>query len=153
MANVEAIHVLKREEVDGGRVRLHNEWVGKGEIPRVAQGIVRPEMVRWDDYAEWDAETQSCAWELKIRVFRESFRCSGRTRMVEEPRPGSAAGTRVVVAGTLEVSVRDVPGVPRILAGTIAPAIERFIVTMVTPNLEQINVSLSRYLDAVPKAS
>lgn len=152
MSNVDAIHVLKREEFDGGmapgdpplRVKLHNEWVGRGEIPRVVQGVIKPDMLRWDDYAEWDEATWSCRWELKVRVFRDSVRCSGTTRMVDE----GPSGTRVILLGSLEIDLKEIPGVPRILAGTVAPAVEKFIVTLVTPNLEQVNVSLAKYLSS-----
>lgn len=144
MSNVEAINVLARTEVPsptGPRVKLHNEWVGRGEIPRPLQGVIRPEMLRWDDYAEWDQADWCCRWELKVRVFRDSVRCSGTTRMLEE-----AGGTRVALGGSLEIDLREIPGVPRMLAGTVAPAVERFIVALVTPNLEQVNASLGRYL-------
>ena len=38
--------------------------------------------------------------------------------------------------------------VPRFLAGTLAPQVEKFVVVLVRPNLEQMNVSLGRYLDS-----
>ncbi len=142
MPNIQQINVIRREEADGC-VKLHNEWVGKGEIPRVVQHIVKPEMVRWDDHAVWTDADWGCTWEIKLRVFTDAVKCHGNTKMVEE-----AGGTRVILAGTLDINLRDIPGVPRILAGTLAPAVEKFIVALITPNLEQVNTSLARYLDA-----
>ncbi|HND30359.1 MAG TPA: hypothetical protein PLA94_10185, partial [Myxococcota bacterium] len=134
---------LSRKERPGG-VSLHNEWVGKGEIPKVAQGIIRPEMLRWDDYAEWDDARSLVEWTIKIRVFSENFKCSGVNRFVEEG-PGR---TRVNLTGNLELSLKDIPGVPRILAGTIAPQVEKFIVALIKPNLEQTNEAVGKYLDS-----
>lgn len=145
MENIKEIKVLSREDRPG-IVKLHNEWVGRGEIPKVVQGIIKPEMVRWDDFAEWDQAGWLCTWSLKIRVFSENFRCGGTNRF-EEVGPRS---TRVTLAGNLEVSLRDIPGVPRFLAGPIAPQVEKFIIAMIRPNLEQVNTSLGRYLDQNP---
>ena len=141
--NVQAVNVLSRKDRPGG-VTLHNEWVGKGEVPRVAQGIIKPEMLRWDDYAEWDDARSLVEWTIKIRVFSENFKCSGVNRFVEEG-PGR---TRVNLTGNLELSLKDIPGVPRILAGTIAPQVEKFIVALIKPNLEQTNEAVGKYLDS-----
>jgi hypothetical protein len=43
--------------------------------------------------------------------------------------------------------MKKMPGVPRILAGRIAPKLESFIVMLITPNLEKVNQSIERYLD------
>ena len=143
LANIAQVNVLSRKE-SPGKVSLHNEWVGKGEIPKVAQGLVKPDMLKWDDYAEWDEARQLCEWSIKIRVFSENFKCSGSNRfLVEGPNR-----TRVNLVGTLDVSLRDIPGVPRILASTIAPQVEKFIVTLIKPNLEQVNDAIGKYLDA-----
>jgi hypothetical protein len=143
MANIKEIVVKSREDRAGG-VKLHNEWAGKGEIPRVVQGIIKPEMVKWDDYADWDDAVWACGWNIRIRAFTENMKCSGTNRFLEEG-PGK---TRVILSGTLDIDVRNVPGVPRFLATSIAPQVEKFIVALIRPNLEQVNASLERYLDA-----
>lgn len=143
MANIKEIIVKSREEADG-RVKLHNEWVGEGDIPRVVQGIIKPEMVRWDDYADWDDAASACDWRIRLRVFTDNVRCGGTNRFMEE----GPDATRVVLSGTLEVELRDIPGVPRILASRVAPQVEKFIIALITPNLEQVNAALGRYLDA-----
>lgn len=143
--NVEAVNVLSRKESpDGQRVSLHNEWIGRSEIPKVAQGLVKPEMLRWDDFAEWDEAKQEVRWELKIRMFTEKMRCSGYNRFFVEG-PGL---TRVHLTGTLDIDLRDIPGVPRFLASSIAPQVEKFIITLIKPNLEQVNDAIGRYLDS-----
>lgn len=142
MENIREIVEKSREERPGG-VKLHNEWVGKGDIPKPVQSIVKPEMIRWDDYADWDDGAWLCSFNLRIRVFTDNFRCTGANRF-EALGPSA---TRVTLSGTLEVTLRDIPGVPRLLAGPLAPQVEKFIVAMVRPNLEQVNGSLARYLD------
>jgi hypothetical protein len=141
--NIKEIVVKSREDRPGG-VKLHNEWVGKGEVPRVVQGIIKPDMVKWDDFADWDDTQWLCSWSIKIRTFTENMKCGGTNRF-EEAGPNA---TRVILSGTLDIHLKDIPGVPRILASTIAPQVEKFIVAMIRPNLEQVNASLERYLDA-----
>jgi hypothetical protein len=143
MANIKEIVVKSREERPGG-VKLHNEWAGKGEIPRVVQGLIKPEMVKWDDYADWDDAGWFCTWNIRIRAFTENMKCGGTNRFLEEG-PGR---TRVVLSGNLDIDLRDIPGVPRFLAGSVAPQVEKFIVALIRPNLEQVNASLERYLDS-----
>jgi hypothetical protein len=142
MENIKEIVVKRRTERDGG-VAIHNEWVGKGDIPRAVQGILKPEMIRWDDHADWDDAAWACSWNLRIRVFTDNFRCSGTNRF-EAVGPSS---TRVTLLGDLDVSLKDIPGVPRLLAGPLAPQVEKFIIAMIRPNLEQVNGALGRYLD------
>ncbi len=143
MTNIKEI-VMKSRAVRPGGVKMHNEWSGKGEIPRIVQGIIKPEMVKWDDYADWDDATSSCDWSIRIRVFSDNVKCGGTNRFIEDG-PGR---TRVILSGTLDIDLRDIPGVPRVLARTIAPHVERYIVALIRPNLEQVNASLGRYLDA-----
>jgi hypothetical protein len=142
LPNVQCINVLKREVKDK-TVSLHNEWVGKGEIPKVAQGIIKPEMLRWDDFAEWKDEKWLVEWNIKIRVFTDNIRCQGTNRFVEE----GPSLTRVHLTGNLELSLKDIPGVPRILAGSITPQIEKFVIGLIKPNLEQVNDAIGKYLD------
>ena len=144
LGNVREIRVEKREEAEGV-VKLHNVWVGKAEIPRFAQGILKPESLCWDDFADWYASDKHCNWRLKTRVFTDAVNASGENRLAAE-----GAGTRVTLKGTLDINLRDIPGVPRILAGTLKPQLESFILAMIKPNLEQTNQAIGRYLDANP---
>lgn len=140
--NVKRVETMSRTEADG-HVKLHNVWTGKGDIPRVAQGIIKPEMVAWDDYADWDDAASRCNFSIKIRVFTDKFSCSG-SNVITAEGPNL---TRVTLKGVLTVDLRDIPGVPRILASRIAPQVEAFIVSLVRPNLEQVNTALGTYLD------
>lgn len=143
MPNIKEILVRSREEANG-HVKLHNEWAGKTEIPKLMQSIIRPEMLRWDDYADWDETTSTCAWTLKLRAFTDNVKCGGTNRFTDD----GPTRTRVTLSGTLDLDLRDIPGVPRLLAGKVAPQVEKFVIALITPNLEQVNASLERYLDA-----
>jgi len=69
MPDVREVQVISREVGDPGPV-LHNLWIADRDVPRVVAAVVRPEMLRWDDYARWnDAETH-VDWRLSIPAFR-----------------------------------------------------------------------------------
>ena len=140
--DIKEIIVKSREDAEKGP-RIHNVWVADREIPKVAQGLVKPHMLQWDDFAEWDDVNQHVDWRINIPAFSEQVQCSGRNAFFAD----GPNHTKVLLTGELEINVRNIPGVPRILAGRIAPKVESFIVMLVTPNLEKINQSLERYLD------
>jgi hypothetical protein len=134
--------VVKSREETADRVKLHNEWVAEREIPAFAQAVLKPEHLRWDDHAEWHDDEHYVAWTLKTRAFTDAVRCSGRNTFLED-----GAGTRVVLTGELAIDLKEIPGVPGFLAKRIAPQVEKFIVSLVTPNLERVNASIERFLD------
>jgi hypothetical protein len=142
LEDISAVNVLQREEA-GAVVKLHNEWVSSREIPKIAQSILKPEHLRWDDHAAWDGAAWRCSFEIKTRAFRENVRCTGTNTFLVQ-----GAGTKVVLEGEFSVSLKDVPGVPWMLAGTIVPQIEKFIIALIQPNLEKVNQALGKFLDA-----
>jgi hypothetical protein len=134
--------VVKRRDESADRVKLHNEWIADREIPGFAQAILKPEHLRWDDHAEWHDDEHYVAWTLKTRAFTDAVHCEGRNTFLED-----GSGTRVVLTGDLTIDLKEIPGVPSFLAKRIAPQVEKFIVSLVTPNLERVNASIERFLD------
>src|SRR6516162_7694499 len=78
LPNVKRISVEKREDDAGGQkgvVKMVNLWEAKGEIPKVAQSIIRPEMLAWLDYAQWNQNDWTCAWRIETKMFTENIKC------------------------------------------------------------------------------
>ncbi|MEZ4319542.1 MAG: hypothetical protein R3F61_18645 [Myxococcota bacterium] len=134
--------IVHSREIDGDRVILHNEWVSDRDVPKVASKILKPEHLRWDDYATWYGSEHRCEWVIKMRAFTQAVDCHGQTRLVED-----GEGCRVVLEGDLNLDLREVPGVPGFLGSRLAPQIEKFIVSLITPNLERTNAAIGRFLD------
>jgi len=141
--DVKEIVVRSREERPGGPL-LHNLWVAHRELPKMIQGIAKPEMMQWDDFADWNDAEQYVAWNLVIPAFKDQVKCSGRNSFYE----AGANETRVVLTGDLQISLTKIPGVPSFMAKRLAPKLEEFIVKLITPNLERTNQALEEYLDA-----
>lgn len=141
--DIREVRELKREPREGG-VTLHNEWISNAKLPPLVDRVVKPEHLRWDDFAEWDDEDFTVGWRIQTRVFTEQITCGGTNRFeaVGEDK------TRLVLDGDLQIHIRKVPGVPSLLARKISPRLESFFVSLITPNLEKVTVHLERYLDA-----
>jgi hypothetical protein len=144
ITDIREIRVLSRAE-EGASVRLHNEWVSDRDVPSIAKKFLKPEQLQWDDFAVWHSDEWFCEWEIKTRAFRDAVKCSGRNTFVEV----GEGSTRVVLTGELQIHLKEIPGVPRLLAGRLRPTIEKFIVSLITPNLRKVNESLQQYLDGV----
>lgn len=143
MPDIKEILVHARTEGEGV-IDLHNEWVSNAELPKVARKLLSPDMLRWEDFAHWDDTGHYVDWRLRTRAFTEQVQCSGRNSFVEV----DANTTKVLLLGELKIDLRDIRGVPNIVARRIAPTLEKFIVGMITPNLKKVNESLQGFLDA-----
>jgi len=140
--DVKEIRVESREDGDG-TVKLHNLWIADREIPVFARAFLKPEMLEWDDHARWSDAESIVRWDLKLHVFTDSVTCSGTNTFVSE----GDEKTKVVLEGDLDIDLKSIPGVPKLLAKGMKPKVEKFIVSLITPNLEQVNVSLQQFLD------
>ena len=141
--DVKEILVEKRETVSEGLTKLHNVWIADRDIPTFAKAFIKPEMLRWDDFAEWRDSEHCVHWTLKLRVFSDQVTCGGTNCFI---RAGDGQ-TTVRLEGDLDIDLKNIPSVPRMFAGGLKPKIEKFIVGLITPNLQQVNESLQQFLD------
>jgi hypothetical protein len=139
--DIKDIVVKSREATPYGK-KIWNRWIAGADLPTVVQSVIKPEMLQWDDFAEWhDAETY-VDWRLSFPAFPNRVKCGGRNAFI-----GDGDQTRVVLTGTLEIDLKDFPGIPSLVARRVGPKVEEFIVKLITPNLERVNRSLQQYLD------
>lgn len=144
LPDIRTIVVEAREEGVGGdpaRVDLVNVWSAKADIPKVLQAIVKPEALAWVDRAKWNQAAWTCEWTIEPRVFTSNVRCSGATTYRSE-----GDHTILEIRGDLGVDPKGIPGVPRLLAGTVAPAVEKFVVNLIKPNLLSVAQGVERFL-------
>lgn len=141
--DIREIQVVSREAGTAGP-KLHNTWIADRDIPSFASAFLKPEHLRWDDFAEWNDAGRFVAWRLKTRAFTDGVNCAGRNTFIAD-----GDGTRVVLTGDLQIGLTEIPGVPSFLAKRLAPQVEKFIVSLITPNLERVNASIEKFLDEV----
>lgn len=140
--DVREIRVESRREEDGV-VHAHNVWISERDVPAVARAVIKPHMLAWDDYAEWEESAWEVRWRIATRFFTEHVRCSGVNRFhVVDDRT-----TRLEVTGDFSIDLEEIPGLPRFVARSVRPKVEEFIVSVIKPNLERTNASVQQYLD------
>lgn len=142
LPNVRSIDVTERHE-DGPRTSLLNVWHAKGEIPPVAQKFLKPEMLAWTDRAVWDESTLVATWTIETHALPGVVKCEGRTLFHAE----ADGGTTMEIDGELEIDMSKAP-IPRLLASTFRPLVERIIVAALTPNLVQVGDSVEKFLQS-----
>lgn len=143
LPNVKKVDVESREE-EGNIIRFVNRWHGVGEIPKAVKAIIKPDMLSWIDRAVWNADDHTCHWQLEVQFFRDNIRCAG----VNYYKPLGKDRTAIEITGNLDISVKGIRGVPRLLENKLSVQIEKFLGKMVTPNLSNVNKKLDEYLKA-----
>ena len=143
LPNIQRIEVTDRRVGEGGEVVLVNEWVGGGEIPKVARSFVKESMLCWTDYATWFADSHTCSWRTEAHAFGEAIHAAGRNRYVAIPE-----GTQVQLRGEIRCDAAKIPGVPRLLRKTVSSGVERILVSKISDNGVQVAAGLRRLLES-----
>lgn len=142
LPNVESIEVLSRKEV-GDRIELVNVWTAaKTEIPSLLRPFVKPDMMKWTDYASWSEADRRCEYRIELGFLKAAVKCRGVNSMKSTPE----GHTAVTIEGTIEVDAKQIPGVPKMMASKVGSAVEGFIVKTITPNLKKTNDGVRAYL-------
>lgn len=141
LPNVSSIVVKERTE-QNGKVQLVNLWAAKADIPSLAKRFIKPEMLMWTDYAEWDPVGQLCRWRIESHAFPGFVECSGTTSFHE-----AGSGTELRIDGKLVLHLEKAH-VPRLLAGTVQPLIEKVVIGALKPNLLSTGEGLQKFLQA-----
>lgn len=143
LENVREIVITSRVD-EGHLVKFVNRWKGGGEIPSVVRKVISAELLEWDDLATWNATDFTCQWQTVVPAFKDAVDARGHNTFIEH-RPGV---TTLKIQGELKVDAAKVRGVPRLLAGTIGPAIEAFLVQAIKPNLVAVAKGVEKFLAA-----
>ncbi|AWV90500.1 DUF2505 family protein [Bradymonas sediminis] len=144
LPDIESIVTESREDLDDGRTRIVRVWRARPEeIPSAARKFIKPEMLQWTDTATWNPNDFSCEWEMEVGFLTDAITAKGVNRYSED---GDSTG--IVIDGVLGVDASKIPGVPRLIAGKVGSAVEKFVVKMITPNLKDVNRGIEKYFAA-----
>jgi hypothetical protein len=145
--DIESVTVHSREEKPGGIVKLVNVWKACPKLPAIVTSYLRPEMLAWNDYAEWSRRNFQCNWRMEAHFYADRIKCSGITRY--EPAMGGR-GTRITFVTNIELATHDLPGVPAVLEGAVSKAIEFFAAVLVPQNFRKVAHAIGGLLDTKP---
>jgi hypothetical protein len=140
LPNVSSIEVKERSDLDG-HTKLVNLWTAKTDIPSIARKFVKPEMLQWTDYADWDPANWTCHWRIETHAFPGLVECTGSTSFHE----AGEGRTELRVDGKLVMHLEKAH-VPRLLAGSVQPIIEKIVVGNLRPNLLSTGEGVEKFL-------
>jgi hypothetical protein len=141
MPNIEKIDQIEREEKDGGP-RIVNHWTAKTQLPAIATRFVSPEILSWVDRAAWNDSGYCVDYEIEGKWRPDLYTCRGLNSF----RPHGDGRTEVRVSVELRIHAERLPGIPKLLAGRVRPAVEEFVRRLMQPNLTSLAKGLQAYL-------
>jgi hypothetical protein len=141
LPNIRSIRAIDRKERPDGTVELVNEWIGGGDIPAVARSFINESMLKWTDYATWRSSSYTVEWRTDVHAFPGAIKSQGMNKYLLAPN-----GMKLEIRGTLVCDPTKVPGIPRMLHGTVGAAVERVLVGAVQTNLVAVGKSVGKLL-------
>ena len=142
LPNINKIEVVSREEPEPNIVKFENHWYADAPIPKLAQAIIKPDMLKWFDFATWNSEANSCDWLIQTFFMKEAVHCKGKNTFKEI----DDNTMELTIHGDLSLNPKAI-GVPRLLAGKLTPQLEKFIIALITPNFHKTNSAIEQFLN------
>lgn len=143
MDNVSAISTVERGDGPNGP-HLLNRWrADAGQVPGAARKFIKPEMLEWNDHADWNDAEHHVDWRIESAVFTGMYTCQGRNRVVAD-----GDDVRIVISGEMKVDAKRIPGVPSFLAKKVVPTIENYLIDRMKPNMASLGTGVQRFLAA-----
>lgn len=137
MPNIRKIDVGERQEPESDIVTFVNVWYGKGDdIPAVAKPFIKPDMIRWKDYARWDESEWACEWRSETAFMTDRVHVSGKNFYEDN---GDDTCT-LTITGNIEVD-------PPLFAKAAKGAIEKYVVGLLKPNLLSTADAVQEFLE------
>lgn len=98
LPNVSRRKVVERRR-EGSKMYCKTEWCVHGQIPKIAQKIVRPETLTFQELTIWDDETTTFTTKIVPHFFKDKFIC----RTTSAWAANSAGNCKRTFAGSLVI--------------------------------------------------
>lgn len=138
--DVKEIRVLEKEDKGDTAVRV-NHWIASAKVPGFAKKFLDVEEVGWIDRAKWNVKKHYVDYALEISGFEKYVKFVGHNEIVPE-----GDRTKIVISADMDIDLKKHPAIPRLLANSIKPKVEKFIIELIKPNLVNSNRALEKYL-------
>jgi hypothetical protein len=147
LPSIREIRVLQKEKQNGGKDYIVNHWFGEASIPALAKKFISDELFSWKDMAYWDDKAHQVEYTLESFIGKEIYEAKGVNYFAASGKDK----TKLTLTCEVNIYPEKIPGVPRLLAGTLRPVLEQMIEKMLAPNLTSLGVGLKEYLKAEVK--
>ena len=110
-------------------------------MPSILKKIANPELFSWDDIATWDLEKKKVTYKLESKLASNLYTAEGENRLVAI----DDNTTEMIFMCEVIPHPENFPGVPKLLAKRIVPAIEGVIKVLLEPNFTSMNEGIQEY--------
>ena len=142
--NITDIKIKNREEVSDTIIKMQCDWGGMGQIPEAVRKILKPEMLRWEDWQTWDSDKLTNEWIIKPFYFREFVTCNGVWTYI----PKGEDKCIVKCEGVFIVKITKFPPFPPWLCKQMSPLIEKVIGGYVPGNMKSTFRAIKKFIAA-----
>lgn len=141
LPNVDKIEVKEHNEKDETHTEVVNHWYGKVDMPSLLKKFVGPEIFSWKDIACWNNESHYVDFQLQSFLANDLFEARGRNTFID----AGEGKTKIEITCSIKIYPEKVPGIPRLLAKKVKPAIEGILEKLIGPNLTSLGTGLKEY--------
>ncbi len=145
MPNINKIDVKSRKE-NGDVLELVNHWFAKADMPSLLKKFINPDIFSWKDTAIWRNKDFCVDYKLESFLANDLFDAHGTNTF----KSVGDNKTELVVSCHITIYPEKVPGVPRLLAKQITPAIESLLEKILAPNMTSLGKGLNDYFGKNP---
>lgn len=142
LPNVDRIEVLEKH-IEGPVHRFVKRWTASAqEVPVLLRPAIKPEYLQWVDHATWDGAAYTTEWHHDLVFLKGAMTARGLNRYIDE---GDV--TVIELEGEITIHPERLAFLPGPVARKLAPAIERFVVEVIKPNLRSTNQAIEAWLE------
>ena len=142
LPNVDKIEEKSRNK-KGNKEDVVSTWTAKAEMPSILKKIAKPDLFSWDDIATWDLEKKKVTYRLESKLASNLYTATGENKLVAI----DDNTTEMIFTCEVTPHPENFPGVPKILAKKIVPALEGVIKVLLEPNFSSMNEGIKEYFE------
>lgn len=144
LPSVEKIEQINSTETETGKHEKENHWYANIQLPKLIAGYIPENLMRWKDFAYWDDNSKEVTYRLESFIGNQLFSAEGKNKFTH-----SKTANEMILSVSCEVKIHGdaLPGIPKLLARKITPAIEKLIEKMLEPNITSLGTGIKSYLE------
>lgn len=140
LPNIKNIEVISSKKMSANH-QITNRWTAEAKVPSLIKRFLKEDLFSWKDTALWNDKKNEVKYELESFVSKDIFDARGHNFF-------KSKGNKTELRLTCEVNIypEKIPGVPRLIASKVQPAIEKLIKSMLEPNMTSLGEGIKTYL-------
>ncbi len=142
LGNIDSIEKISLQQIDAEHTKIVNHWQAKVDLPLLIKKFLSKELISWKDTAIWNNPKQEVHYELTSFVAKDLFIAKGHNTF----KALNEGQTELTLTCTVTINAHKVPGIPKLLAAKLLPAIEGIIEKMLQPNIANLGKGIRNYL-------